>query len=87
MGSLPTATRGCLPPSAPKADVIDAFFVVFRFAIDHRVLRLEATLGLVNGLAERAFTVLVMRMFSVAVTVCHEIPLSPNTADKEISRF
>jgi hypothetical protein len=35
-----------------EADVIDAFFVVLRVAIDYCVLRLEATLGLVNGLTE-----------------------------------
>jgi hypothetical protein len=34
--------------------VIFAFFVVLQFPIDHCVLRLGATLGLVNGLADRA---------------------------------
>jgi hypothetical protein len=77
---LPAAVR-------TEADVIDAFFVVFRFAIDHRVLRLEATLGLVNGLAERAFTVLGDADVQRCGTVCHEILLNPILRDKEISRF
>jgi hypothetical protein len=55
-----------------EADVVDAFFVVFRFAIDHCVLRLEATLGLVDGLAERAFAVLGDADVQRCVAVCHE---------------
>jgi hypothetical protein len=38
--------------------VIDAFSVVLWFAIDHRVLRFETTLGLVDRLAEGASAVL-----------------------------
>ena len=58
-----------------EADVVDAFFVVFRFAIDHCVLRLEATLGLVNRLAERASCRrFVMRMYSVAVRFAMRFP-------------
>jgi hypothetical protein len=47
-----------IDPVFTEADVVDTFFVVFRFAIDHRVLRLEATLGLVDGLAKRVSAVL-----------------------------
>lgn len=42
----------------PEADVIHTIFAMLRFSIDHCVLGLEATLGLLNGLAEQAFTVL-----------------------------
>ncbi|MGA7687259.1 MAG: hypothetical protein WCC32_03695 [Terriglobales bacterium] len=55
-----------------EADVVDTFFVVFRFAIDHCVLRLEATLGLVNGLAERAFAVLGDADVQRCGAACHE---------------
>jgi hypothetical protein len=63
-----------------EADVVDTFVVMFRFAFDHCVLRLEATLRLVDGLAERAFTVLGDANVQRCVAVCHEIPLNPNTA-------
>ena len=63
-----------------EADVIDTIFVMFRFAIDHRVLRLEATLGLVDGLAERTSAVLDDADVQRCSAVCHEIPLNPNTA-------
>jgi hypothetical protein len=70
----------------PQADVVDAFFVVLRFAIDHCVLRLEVT-GLVNGLAERASAVLGDADVQRGGAVCHEIPLKSNTANQGISRF
>ena len=69
-----------------EADVVDAFFVVFRFAIDHCVLRLEATLGLVNGLAERVSAVLGDADVQRCGAVCHEIPLNPILRNKELSR-
>jgi hypothetical protein len=60
---------------------------VFGFATDYCVLRLEATLGLVNGLAERASGVLGDADVQRGGAVCHEIPLMPNTANQGISRF
>jgi hypothetical protein len=60
---------------------------VFGFATDHCVLRLEATLGLANGLAERASAVLGDADVQRGGAVCQENPLMPNTANQGISRF
>jgi hypothetical protein len=70
-----------------EAEVVDTFFVVFRFAIDHCVLRFEPTLGVVNGLAERASAVLGDADVQRCGAVCHEIPLNPILRNKELSRF
>jgi hypothetical protein len=74
------------PP--PEANVIDALWVMLGPAIDNRVVRLEAALGQVDGLAKRSLAVL---GGDAKVQSCgavgHENPLSPNTAKQEISRF
>jgi hypothetical protein len=61
-----------------EPDVIDAFFVVFRFAIDHCVVRLKATFGLVNRLAVPPFAIGGGDAeVQSGGAVCHEIPLNP----------
>ena len=71
----------------PEAKVVDPVFVVLRFAFHDCVLRLEATLGLVNGLTERTSAVLGDADVQRCGAVCHEIPLKSNTANQGISRF
>jgi hypothetical protein len=71
-----------------ESEIINSICVVLGFAIDHCVLRFEATLGVVNGLAVGLPTSLsgdadVQR----CGTICHEIPLNLNTANQGISRL
>jgi hypothetical protein len=75
------------PAVRSETKVVDPLLVVLRFAIDHCVLGLEATLRLVNRLAERASAVLGDADVQRCGAVCYEIPLNPIPRNKELSRF
>ena len=61
--------------SLPPRDALKRGVLALRFAIDHCILRLEATLGLVSSLAYRLLpSAVVMRMYSVAVRFAMRFP-------------